>query len=80
MSLDLYLRLAYYQDDALYIEDDEEGLLDEEYEKLTPEFTSGQLDCLSLVLSALLAYEETSRGTPETVFRSPWFKGCEAEE
>ena len=76
MDLDRYLRLAYDQDDAqlLDIKDDEDEIPIEEYEKPKREFRDGDLDVLSHTISGLLTYDPASRGTPETLLRSPWFK------
>lgn len=76
MDVDRYLRLAYDQDyEQLYDLRDDEELLIEEYEKPMREFTDEELDSLSRTLRGLLTNDPESRGTPETLLRSPWFKG-----
>lgn len=76
MDVDRYLRLAYDQDDEqLYELGDDEELLIEEYEKAKREFTDKELDSLSRTLRGLLTNDPESRGTPETLLRSPWFEG-----
>lgn len=73
-DLDRYLRLAYDQDDAALIEEDEDDYPIEEYEKAKREFTDEELDALSLTVSGLLTYDPTLRNTPDTLLCSPWFR------
>ncbi|KAF1956028.1 protein kinase [Byssothecium circinans] len=74
MDLDRYLRLAYDQDEAALIEEDEDDYPIEEYEKAEHEFTDKELEALSGTLSGLLRYEPALRNIPEGLLRSPWFK------
>jgi serine/threonine-protein kinase SRPK3 len=76
IDLDRYLRLAYDQDDAQLIDigDDEDDYQIEEYKKPKREVVDAELDALSYTISGLLAYGPASRGTPETLLRSPWFR------
>ncbi|KAF2785790.1 kinase-like protein [Melanomma pulvis-pyrius CBS 109.77] len=75
IELDRYLRLAYDQDDAALIEEDEDDYPIEEYEKAKLEFTDAELDALSLTVSGLLTYDPALRNTPDALLRSPWFRG-----
>ena len=75
IDLDRYLRLAYDQDDAALIEEDEDDYPTEEYEKAKREFADAELDALSVTISGLLTYDPTLRNTPDALLRSPWFKG-----
>jgi len=74
IDLDRYLRLAYDQDDAALIEEDEDDYPIEEYEKAKREFTDAELDALSLTVSGLLMYDPASRNMPDALLRSPWFR------
>ena len=76
-SLDRYLRIAYDQDYAQFYDLDEDELEGEsgEHERPIQEFTGGDLDALSRTLRKVLCYDPMSRGTPETLLCSPWFKG-----
>jgi hypothetical protein len=77
MALDRYLQLNYDQDDHQLLLDfeEEEEIPIEEYEKPEPEFTGEELRALSRVLSRLLSYDPTSRGTPGTLQNALWCKG-----
>ncbi|OCT49921.1 hypothetical protein CLCR_06906 [Cladophialophora carrionii] len=66
MALDRYLQLNYDQDDDQLLDcEDEDEIPVEEYEKPKREFTDEELRALSRVLSRLLSYDPTSRGTPQ---------------
>ena len=68
MTFDRYLQLNYdHDDDQLLDFEDQEEIPIEEYEKPHREFTDEELKALSRVLSWLLSYDPTSRGTPETL-------------
>lgn len=75
MDLDRYLRLTYDQDDDALFEMEEDEIPVEEYEKAKRDLTDAELDALSTMLSNLLTYDPTLRGTPDMLLRSPWFKG-----
>jgi hypothetical protein len=76
MTLDRYLQLNYDQDDHQLLDfKEEEEIPIEEYEKPEPEFTGEELRALSRVLSRLLSYDPTLRGTPETLQNALWCKG-----
>jgi hypothetical protein len=76
MTFDRYLQLNYDQDDDQLLDfEEQEEIPIEEYEKPQPEFTDGELKALSRVLSKLLNYDPTSRGTPETLQSATWYKG-----
>jgi hypothetical protein len=76
MTLDRYLQLNYDQDDDQLLDfEEQEEIPIEEYEKPEPEFTGEELSALSRVLSRLLSYDPTSRGTPETLQNVLWYKG-----
>jgi hypothetical protein len=76
MTFDRYLRLNYDQDDDQLLDfEEQEEIPIEEYEKPQREFTDGELKALSRVLSKLLNYDPTSRGTPETLQSATWYKG-----
>ena len=77
LELDQYLKLAYDQDDAALIQDEEydkEDLRIGDYEKAKREFTDEELGALNLALSGLFTYEPFLRYTPEALLYSPWFK------
>jgi hypothetical protein len=76
MTFDRYLQLNYDQDDDQLLDfEEQEEIPIEEYEKPQREFTDGELKALSHVLSKLLNYDPTSRGTPETLQSATWYKG-----
>ena len=76
MTLDRYLQLNYDQDDHQLLDfEEQEEIPIEEYEKPEPEFTGEELSALSRVLSRLLSYDPTSRGTPGTLQNDLWCKG-----
>jgi len=76
MTFDRYLQLNYDQDDDQLLDfEEQEEIPIEEYEKPQREFTDGELKALSRVLSKLLNYDPTSRGTPETLQSATWYKG-----
>ncbi|KAI9671512.1 MAG: hypothetical protein M1817_003564 [Caeruleum heppii] len=74
--VDRYLRLAYSKEfeELLDLAAYEEGLAIQEHQKPRPEFTDDELEDLTQTLLGLLSYDPTSRGTPESVLRSRWFK------
>ncbi|ETI19825.1 hypothetical protein G647_08839 [Cladophialophora carrionii CBS 160.54] len=66
MTFDRYLQLNYDQDDDQLLDcEDEDEIPVEEYEKPKCEFTDEELHALSRVLSRLLSYDPTSRGSPQ---------------
>ncbi|KAI9840326.1 MAG: hypothetical protein M1837_001773 [Sclerophora amabilis] len=87
MDLERYLRLAYDQDDAQLLdiaeEDDDDGedeIPIEDYEKAKRELSDEELGVLGDTLRRLLTYLPASRGSPETLLRSPWIQGRQADE
>ncbi|KAF2763401.1 kinase-like protein [Pseudovirgaria hyperparasitica] len=74
IPLDRYLRIAYDQDEAALVEEDEENFPVEEYEKAKREFTDAELDTLSFLLLNLLTYDPTMRYTPEILLQSQFFE------
>lgn len=73
MGLDRYLRLNYNHDDSqlLITDDDEtEEIPVEEYEEPPPEFTDAELMALAGILSRLLSYSRSVRGSPATLFEA----------
>lgn len=79
MDLDRYLWLSYNQYDVqlLDIQDDEFPI--EEYEKAVRDLTDEDLDSLNDILRGLITYHPASRGSPETLLRSPWFMGLKGQ-
>ena len=75
INLDRYLRLSYDQDDSQLLDIQDDDFPIKECEKAMRKITDEELDSLSDVLRKLITYHPASRGSPETLLRSPWFKG-----
>ena len=76
MDLGRYLQLACKQDytQRVDIQDDEEEVPIEDTKVPEYEFTDDEMEDLRHALSTLSTYDPASRGTPESVLRSPWFR------
>lgn len=75
IDLDQYLCLAYDQEytELLDLENDEDEIPMEEYEKPIRELDDGELQRLSLTLRRLLLYNPPARDTLRDLLHSPWF-------
>jgi len=72
MTFHRYFQLSYDQDDSQLpgIEDDEDEIPVEEFEKPPREFSDRELQALFGILSRLPSYGPTERGTPETLLEA----------